>query len=386
MSSLLFDKIAMLVTHHGPAQHDAALLVENGRVTWAGPAADAPSGVDERIDCAGKTVLPGFVDAHAHLAFAGDRAEEFAARMAGQAYAAGGIRTTVAATRAASDAQVRAGIARLVSELHRSGTTTFETKSGYGLDVEHEARLLRLSREFTDETTFLGAHVLPNDMDRAAYVELVTGPMLDACAPLARWIDVFCDEGAFTVEEAEQVLRSGMARGLGARMHAAQLGPSAAIALAVQLGAASVDHCNHLTDADIDALASSQTVATLLPGADFSTRSAYAPARRLIDAGATVALATNCNPGSSFTTSMPFCIAIAVREMGMSVDEAVWSATAGGAAALQRSDIGHLGVGARADITVLDAPSHIHLAYRPGVDLVHSVYSSGRRVHERSAH
>ena len=284
----------------------------------------------------------------------------------------------------ASDEALRSHMHRLTQELERSGITTFESKSGYGLTTPDEERLVRLTAEYTDEVTFLGAHVVPGGIEREAYIELVTGEMLEACAPRAKWIDVFCDTGAFTVEEAERVLRAGMAKGLGARIHAAQLAPSSAVQMAVALGAASVDHCNHLDEADVDALASGSTVATLLPGADFSTRAPYAPARRLLDAGATVAIATNCNPGSSFTTSMAFCIAVAVRDMGMSVDEAIWSATAGGAAALRRTDIGHLGLGARADVVVLDAPNPIHVAYRPGVDLVHAVYRGGILVSDRS--
>ena len=384
VSSTHFADIETLVTNHGEPIHNAAVIIENGEVIWFGSATTAPSGAERRIDCSGKTVIPGFVDSHAHLAFAGDRSAEFAARMSGLPYAAGGIRTTVAATRDASDEQLRALIARRVNELHRSGVTTFETKSGYGLAHEPEMRLLRLSREVTEEVTFLGAHVAPDGIKRDEYLAEVKGSMLEASKQWARWVDVFCDEGAFTVDEAEEVLSSGIAAGLGARIHAAQLAPSRAIQMAVELGAASVDHCNHLLDADIDALSNSPTVATLLPAADFSTRSPYAPARRLVDAGATVALATNCNPGTSFTTNPAFGIAIAVREMGLTADEAVWSATAGGAAALGRSDIGHLDVGARADLVVLDAPNHLHLAYRPGVDLVDAVYKDGTLIHERS--
>ena len=261
--------------------------------------------------------------------------------------------------------------------LTRSGVTTFESKSGYGLTVDDEARALRIAREFTDETTYLGAHVVPEGIDADAYVALVCGAMLDACVDSATWIDVFCDRGAFDVDQAREILSAGISRGLRPRIHANQLQHGGGVQLAVELDAASADHCTHLDDADIQALAASDTVATLLPGAEFSTRATYPPARALIDAGATVALATDCNPGSSFTTSMPLMIALAVREMRMSPDEALWSATAGGAKALRRSDIGVIAPGARADLVSLDAPSHVHLAYRPGVDLIDRVWISG---------
>jgi imidazolonepropionase len=358
---------------------DAALVVENGVITWVGADADCGA-VDHVVDLEGRAVVPGFVDSHAHLVFAGDRADEFAARMAGAAYGAGGIRSTVERTRAASDADLRAGVTRLAGELVRSGTTTFETKSGYGLTVADEARALRIAHELTDETTYLGAHVVPAEFadDPDGYVALVTGDMLDACAPHARWIDVFCDRGAFDADQARAILLAGATRGLQPRIHANQLQHGDGIRVAVEVGAASADHCTHASDADIELLAGSATVATLLPGAEFSTRSAYPDARRMIDAGVTVALATDCNPGSSFTTSLPFCIAVAVRDMGMTPDEAVWSATAGGARALRRDDVGALRIGARADLVSLDAPSHIHLAYRPGVDLVDRVWRASR--------
>jgi imidazolonepropionase len=357
---------------------DAAVVADDGVVAWVGRNADAPA-ADRRVDAGGRAVLPGFVDSHAHLVFAGERAAEFAARMAGQRYTGGGILTTVAATRAASDDELRDNVARLHREALRQGTTTIEIKSGYGLRTSDEARSLRIAREFTTETTFLGAHVVPPEYagHPDEYVSLVCGPMLRAAAPFARWVDVFCERGAFDAHHARAILTVGQAAGLGARVHANQLGPGDGVRLAVELDAASADHCTHLSDADVDALAGSRTVATLLPGAEFSTRSPYPDARRLIDARVTVALATDCNPGTSYTSSMPFCIALAVREMGMTPAEAVWAATAGGARALRRRDVGHLGVGARADLMVLDAPSHLHLAYRPGVPLVQSVMHNG---------
>jgi imidazolonepropionase len=364
---------------------DGALVVDGDRIAWVGERAGAPD-ADSRIDLGGASVIPGFVDSHAHLVFAGERSAEFAARMSGQSYAAGGIATTVAATRAADDDTLSRGIERLADELARGGVTTFETKSGYGLTVADEARALRLARRFTSETTFLGAHVVPVEYrdDRDGYVDLVAGPMLEACAPLAKWVDVFCDRGAFDVDEARTILRAGAAAGLIPRLHAGQLEQGAGIQLAVELGAASVDHCTYASDADVEALASTSgaTVATLLPGAEFSTRARWPNAKRFIDAGATVALATDCNPGSSFTTSMAFCIAVAVRDMGFTPAQALWSATAGGARALRRDDVGALVVGRSADFVALDAPSYIHLAYRPGVPLVRDVISGGRPLVE----
>jgi imidazolonepropionase len=361
---------------------NAAFVVEDGLVTWVGQADAAPS-CDSVVDVAGKCVIPGFVDSHAHLIFAGSREQEFEARMAGVSYSAGGIKTTVAKTRAASDSELRANAQKLISEFYQSGVTHFEIKSGYGLDVETEVRSLKIAREFTEDTTFLGAHVVPADQDPDAYVEMVSTTMLDAAAPFAKWIDVFCDRGAFTLAQTRKVLEAGVAKGLLPRLHANQLENLGAIALAVELDCASVDHCTHLSDKDIEVLASSNTVATLLPGAEFSTRSTYPDAKKLFAAGVTVALATDCNPGSSFTTSMPFCIAVAVRDMGFTIDQAVWSATRGGALALRDSSRGTLSVGSRADFAVLDAPNHLFLAYRPGVQLVASTYVAGKKVYGR---
>jgi imidazolonepropionase len=360
---------------------DAALVFDGGRVAWTGPARQAPA-ADERVDAGGRAVLPGFVDSHAHLVFAGERGAEFAARMAGQPYAAGGIRATVAATRAAADEVLRAGLHRLAAELAAQGTTTFECKSGYGLTVADEARSVALAAEVTPEVTYLGAHVVPPeyDGDPAGYVDLVCGPMLAACAPHAKWVDVFCERGAFGAGQAAAVLAAGTAAGLIPRVHANQLGPGPGVQVAVTAGAASADHCTFLSDADVDALAHSGTVATLLPGVEFSTRQPYPDARRLLAAGAIVALATDCNPGSCFTSSMALCAALAVREMRMTTQEAVWAATAGGARALRRADIGYLAPGARADAVLLDAPSHAYLAYRPGVPLTAAVWRGGALV------
>jgi imidazolonepropionase len=379
MTSTLLTGIAELTTFatDGPdALERAALVMEGSTIAWVGPAGAAPD-ADERVDLGGRAVLPGFVDSHSHLVFAGDRSAEFTARMAGEPYAAGGIRTTVAATRAATDEQLTAHVGRLVQEMRRQGTTTVEIKSGYGLTVRDEARSLAVAAQFTEETTFLGAHVVPEG-DPAAYVELVTGPMLEAAAPYARWVDAFCETGAFDADQARAVLEAGRARGLRGRLHANQLGPGPGVRLAAELGLVAVDHCTYLDDDDVDALRDSGTIATLLPGVEFSTRQPYPDARRLLDAGVRVAIASDCNPGSSFTSSLPFCIALAVREMGMTPMEAVRAATATGAAALDRDDVGVLGPGRRADLVVVDAPSHVHLAYRPGVPLVSSVWMGGR--------
>ncbi|WP_261675149.1 imidazolonepropionase [Streptomyces lusitanus] len=388
MSATVITNIATLVTNDPSLRdtdplglvRDAAVVIEGDRVVWTGESSKAPA-TDNRVDAGGRAVLPGFVDSHSHLVFAGDRTEEFNARMSGRPYSAGGIRTTVAATRAAGDAELEANLTRHLAEALRQGTTTFETKSGYGLTVEDEARALRLAARHTEEVTYLGAHIVAPEFadDPAGYVALVTGDMLNACAPHARWIDVFCEKGAFDGDQARAILTAGKAKGLRPRIHANQLSYGPGVQLAVELDAASADHCTHLTDADVDALANSSTVATLLPGAEFSTRAAWPDARRLLDAGVTVALSTDCNPGSSFTSSVPFCVALAVRDMGMTPDEAVWAATAGGAAALRRTDVGRLVPGAYADLVLLDAPSHVHLAYRPGVPLVTGVWRRGLR-------
>ena len=385
MTATLITNIGELTTNVDPEPlHDAAVLIEHDRIAWVGAASDAPAvpGGFAEVDADGRAMIPGFVDSHSHIMFGGDRAAEFEARMAGQRYAAGGIRSTVAATRAASDEELRARTRGFLDEMLAQGTTTVEIKSGYGLDVETEKRLVRLASEVTEEVTFLGAHVVSAEYaDRPdAYVDLVIGEMLDACTPHAKWIDVFCETGAFTVAQSRRVLEAGIARGLRPRVHASQLGPGDGVRLAIELGAASVDHGTYLTDSDVAALAASDTVLTLLPGVEFSTRQPYPNARRLIDAGITVALACDTNPGSSFTSSMPFCIALAVREMGMTSTEAVWAATAGGAAALGRNDIGVIAPGKRADLVLLKAPSCVHLAYRPGVPLVSQVWKDGVAV------
>ena len=358
---------------------DAAMVVDSGQITWLGKDSDAPA-CETEVDLTGQTVIPGFVDSHSHLVFAGERSEEFASRMIGKKYETGGINSTVVATRKATADELRANTAKLVQELYASGITTFEIKSGYGLDVETEKLLLEIASEFTNEVTFLGAHVVPLGSDPDEYTDLVAGKMLGSIT--AKWVDVFCDKGAFSVAQARKVLTAGIAAGLKPRMHANQLSNIGAIALAVELDCASVDHCTFLDDADIELLKNSQTVATLLPGAEFSTRSPYPQGGELMNRGVVVALATDCNPGSSFTTSMPFCIAVAVRDMGFSVDQAIWAATKGGAMAL-RGQQGVLEVGVRADFVVLDGPNHNYLAYRPGVAIISQTFLQGRKVYER---
>ncbi|PFG17610.1 imidazolonepropionase [Propionicimonas paludicola] len=360
-----------------PVRSDAALVIEDDVVAWVGDASQVPA-ADEVIDAAGAAVIPGFVDSHTHLVFAGDRSAEFAARMAGEPYVAGGIRTTVAATRAAGAAELTRLASARMAELRGQGTTTAEIKSGYGLDVATEELLLQVAGTLTEETTYLGAHVVPPELSASEYVELVTGEMLTRCAPHAKWVDVFCETGAFDADQARAVLTAGMAAGLSPRIHANQLGYGPGVQLACELGAAAADHCTYLSDADVAALAETGVVAGLLPGVEFSTRHPYPDARRLLDAGVRISIATDCNPGTSYTSSMPFCIALAVRDMGLTPTEALRAATEGGAVSLRRTDVGHLRPGARADLVILDAPSHVHLSYRPGVPLVRQVLIGGR--------
>ncbi|ATG50661.1 imidazolonepropionase [Brachybacterium vulturis] len=388
-------------------RHDAALVIEDGRIAWTGPAREAPS-ADAAVDLGGRAVLPGWVDSHSHLVFDGDRTAEFEARMAGQSYSAGGIGVTTEATRSASEEHLRELVRGRITEAVAGGTTCLETKTGYGLTVADELRAAALAsalvqEEELDEATFLGAHLVPREFDGRDgrpdaddYVDLVTGEMLTAVAPHVRWIDVFCEQGAFDPEQSARVLRAGADAGLGLRVHGNQLGRSGGVALAAELGAASVDHVNHLAAADIEALAATAaratapgdrpgllavdagpTVATVLPACDLSTRAPLAPARDLLDAGAAVAIASNCNPGTSFTSAMSFCVTTAVLQMHLSLAEAIRAATRGGALALRRTDVGHLGIGARADLHVLDAPAAIHLAYRPGMPLTHRVWRHG---------
>jgi imidazolonepropionase len=386
-TSLVIDNIGSLITNdpalgRGPLGiiNNASLVIADNTVVHVGAAGAVG---DTRIDAAGACVLPGFVDSHTHLVFAGDRSEEFTARMAGAPYDGGGIRVTTDATRATSTDELDRLVVQRLHEAHRAGTTTIEIKSGYGLTLGDETRSVALARGHTTETTFLGAHLLPAEFEGRSddYIHLVCNEMLRSAAPHSKWIDAFCEVGAFDADQCRAVLEAGRTAGLGLRLHANQLGHGPGVQLGVECGCASVDHCTYLTDDDIEALASSDTVATFLPAADFSTRQPYPDARRVIDAGVTVAIASNCNPGSSYTTSMSFCIALAVREMHMTIDEAVQAVTVGGAQALRRSDVGRLTVGSAGHATILDAPTHHHLAYRPGVPLIgHTIGPLGSAV------
>lgn len=399
MSNLLVTGIGELVTNR-PGAPDlvgvvraAAVAVEGGVVAWAGPEAELPPRFRdlESLDAEGRAVIPGFVDAHTHMVFAGDRADEFAGRLRGESYAdilaaGGGIHRTVAATRDAATEDLVASASTLALRMLGHGTTTVEIKSGYGLDTDTERRMLEAARAVGERTpldvvpTFLGAHAVDRGLGRAEYVDLVVEGMLPTCAPLARYCDVFCDDGAFTVAEARRVLEAAVAHGLGVRVHAEQLTHTGAARLAAEVGAASADHLDHITDEDALALRDSGTVAVLLPGVSLSMRAPHPPARMLWDTGVTVALATDCNPGSSYIESMPLVVALGVLEMGLTPEEAVWAATRGGALALEMPDRGWLGEGAAGDFVILDAPSHLHLAYRPGATLTRWVVKGGRLV------
>lgn len=370
MSSLLIGNIGQLITNSDKELgilDKAALVVENQKVVWVGSSEAAPD-ADNYLDAENGVVTPGFVDSHTHAIFAGDRSRDYVARMSGNKYATGGIKTTVAATRSATDAELKLNLERILQYSKSNGTTTIEIKSGYGLDIETEVKILKIAKEYTSETTFLGAHVIPNEYskDRREYVNLVKGEMLDAVLPYAKWIDVFCDTGAFTVDEAREILKSGMVKGLKGRIHGNQLGDTGGVELALELGLASVDHASHISDASIEALANSEVVTTFLPGAEFFTKSAYPNAKKLLDLGATVALATDCNPGSSFISSMPVVMAMAIRDMGFTPAQAMAAATLGGAKALKRTDIGHLSAGASADLIIWQAPTYEHIPYRMG--------------------
>jgi imidazolonepropionase len=370
MSATLISNIGQLITNSDFALgiiNNAAIVIENGKVLWVGPNSSAPAS-DLNIDAENSVVTPGFVDSHTHAVFSGDRHKDYVARMAGSKYASGGIKTTVAATRAASVDELRNTTKKLINRAKSTGTTTIEIKSGYGLDVETESKILRVAQEFTKETTFLGAHVIPQEFssNRSGYIDLVKNEMLEACAPYAKWIDVFCDESAFTVDEAREIITSGLNKGLKGRIHGNQIADSGGADLAAELKLASVDHCTHVSDKSIENLAAAKVVATLLPGAEFFTKSKYPDAKRYLDAGVTVALATDCNPGSSFITSMPVVMSFAIREMNLTPEQAFYAATKGGAMALQRDDIGHLEVGATADLVIWNAPSFEHIPYRMG--------------------
>jgi len=371
---------------------DAAVAISDGVVEWVGDGADIPAEYGDlpRLDAGGAAVLPGFVDPHTHLVFAGDRSDEFARRLRGESYeeildAGGGILSTVAATRAASEDDLYDSAVERAWRMLANGTTTVEVKSGYGLNAATEEKMLRVARRIDESLpidvipTFLGAHVVPAEYreDRDAYVDLVCGEMLDVCAPLARFCDVFSDEAAFTVEETRRILEAAKNRGLEVRVHADQLGRVGAAHLAAELSAASADHLDHATDEDLTAMSAAGTSAVLLPAVSFSMRLPYPDGRRIWDSGVTVALATDCNPGTANVESMPFVVALAALNMGLTPDEAVWAATRGGALSLRLEDRGHLVPGAVGDLVVLDAPTHLHIPYRPDANLVAAVVKGG---------
>lgn len=387
--STLFTGISELrtVSERGTL-NDAAIIAQSGTIAWVGPASEAPA-ADEKVDLGGRAVLPGWVDSHTHMVFDGDRSAEFEARISGGSYEAGGIAVTMDATRQAGTDRLDKLVADRVAAGRRGGTTTFETKTGYGLNTESEAEAAKVASRHVDDVTFLGAHLVPPGADAEDYLDEVVGPMLEGVAPYVQWIDVFCERGAFNEEQSRRVLEAGKKLGLGLRVHGNQLGEGPGVALAVELGAASVDHVNHLSDEDVELLANSDTVATMLPACDLSTREPLAPGRTLLDAGATLAIASNLNPGTSYTSSMNYCVTTAVLQQHLSVDEAIHAATTGGATALRRHNVGNgldpqgrpakgtIVEGAAADLHVLDAPSAVHLAYRPGMPLSYRTFVAG---------
>ena len=389
--STLFTGISELRTVSEGTIEDAALVADAGWVAWVGKAGAAPA-ADERGDFGGLAVLPGWVDSHTHMVFDGNRANEFEARMAGESYAAGGIRATMSATRQAGEARLRSLVAERTPACHAGGTTTVEAKTGYGLDISTEVLSAKIAGDYCDDITFLGAHVVPPEWDADSYTDLVAGDMLDAVAEYVQWIDVFCEEGAFTAEQCRAVLEAGKKHGLGLRVHGNQLGEGPGIQLAVEMGAASVDHVTFPSDGDIEALAGSETVATMLPGADISTRHPLAPGRALLDAGVTLAIASDLNPGTSYTSAMNWCVGTAVLQAHLTFEEALEAGTLGGAMALRRHDVGGgkdaqgrpavgaLSVGCAANLHVLNTPHAVDIAYRPGMPLDFHTYIMGKRV------
>lgn len=403
MADLLVTGIGELVTNAPEAPEplglvaDAAIVIRDGRVAWIGRERGLPDEHRdlETMDVEGRAVLPGFVDAHTHLVFAGDRSDEFVDRLHGEQYeatpASGGIRATVRATRAASTDDLVSASAPRLQRMLENGTTTVEIKSGYGLDAATEKRQLQAAARLRADhpvdvvPTFLGAHVISEEYedDRAGFLDLLVNVMIPSCAPYAHHCDVFCDVGAFTVEESRRILAAGRRYGLSPRIHANELAASGGARLAAEIQAVSADHLVHVEDRDLAALARAGTVAVLLPATSFSLRSRYAPGPRFWEHGVTVALATDCNPGTSYTESMSFVIALACIEMGLTPEQAVWAATRGGALALQMDDRGMLLRGTVGDLIVLDAPTYRHIPYRPGTNLVWTVVKGGEVVVDR---
>ncbi len=390
MTALHLTGIGHLTTNDGDAVTDAVVAIEEGRVAYAGPSADAPTAEGaEVVDCGGRAVIPGFVDAHTHLVFAGDRADEFRRKMDGESYrdiaaAGGGVLSTVYATRAAGEGELLDLAIERVRRMVAAGTTAVEIKSGYGLDTETEVRLLRVARQVGEElditvrTTFLGAHGFPPELDRHAYVRLLVDEMIPAVAGLADYCDAFVEEGVFTVDEARAVLTAAKSAGMGLRVHAEQLGPGGGALLAAELGAVSADHLDYATPEDARALAEAGVAAVLVPGASYMLRGPQAPARMLWDAGCSVAVATDCNPGTSFFEAMGPVISLAVVQMGLTVDQAIWAATRGGALALELEDHGCLTEGSVGNLVVLDCPDPAHIPYRPATNLAWKTVIDGK--------
>ncbi len=371
---------------------DAAVAIVDGVVDWVGPSSGLPDhyGVHTTVDAGGRCVVPGFVDAHTHTVFAGDRADEFSRRLAGATYeeilaSGGGIFSTVDATRNATVVDLMDQAMGRFRRMLGSGSTTIEVKSGYGLTIDSEVALIEAAKAIDMAlpcdvvSTFLGAHVVAPEYrgDRDGYLDLVTGPMLEAVKGDVSFVDVFCDAAAFSVEEARRVCEAAHRAGLGFRIHADQTARTGATALAAEVNAVSADHLDFATDDDLERLAEAGTVAVLLPGVSFSMRTPPPDARRVWDSGVRVAIATDCNPGTAYVETMPFMVALAVVQGGLTPGEAVWAATRGGALALGRDDRGMIAPGAIGDLVIIDAPSHIHLAYRPDAAIVARVVKAG---------
>lgn len=391
MSDLLLTGIGNLTTNNGDPIPDAAVKVMDGSVVFAGREGDAPEqGGAKHIDCQGRAVIPGIVDAHTHLVFGGDRADEFTMKMGGATYPeiaalGGGILSTVASTRASTGDQLFEAAAARAWRMIASGTTTVEIKSGYGLDIDTELAMLQVARRIGDElpltvrTTFLGAHAVPPEYygDRSGYVDHVVEEMLPVAAPLADYCDVFVEDGAFSVDEARRIFEAGKKHGLAARVHADQLSRSGGTALAAEIGAASADHLDHAAEDDADSLARAGVVAVLVPGASYTLRSPQAPGPMLVQREVTIALATDCNPGTSYLESMGVVISLAVVQMGLTTEQAVRAATRGGALSLGLDDHGVIAPGSVGDLVILDAPSPDHIPYRPGTNLVWKTVKEG---------
>jgi imidazolonepropionase len=413
MTTLLIRNLAQIATPAGRTAvrgaamrtltvHDAksVIVIEDGRFAFIGPESECPLRIDEDFDARGGTAIPGFVDSHTHIPFAGFRESEFNRRLQGETYSdiaasGGGIASTVHATRAASEEQLVENVLARTATMARYGTTTAEAKSGYGLDKECELKQLRAIRAASARSpvrlvpTCLAAHEFPpesrgSEAARAGYVSTILGEILPAVAEekLAVFNDAFVEQGVFTREQGEAVLRAGSALGLVPRLHADELSDTDGAALAAELGAASADHLMYVSDRGVDALAKSGTVANLLPATSFFLMSPrYAPARSLIEKGAIVSLSTDCNPGSSMTESMQTVVQLATLQMKMTVEESLTAATLNGAHSLRlAAETGSIEVGKRADFVLLDAPSYLHLVYHFGVNLVSGVWRDGRRV------